>query len=278
MVNLQKLLEALVYSVIRVQARPYKRRDDAAVRIQEVATLLSQIPVEVIAPAFQKVLKLALERYQIDPSGDLTYAEAPDIFVCRSCGQATVGEAPQECPVCGSSFGVFRRFQGIFNGDNSEPENPSALLDMLDQNVVQVDSLVSGLRESECTQHPFPGRWSIREQIAHFYDTQTLLDRRVSLMLVEDEPLLSSAAPYEKATEAEGRPNSTAELFRAYKEARSAFTTRLREGAPTELWRRGHHEDFGIVSIMHQVKYFACHEQAHMGSIATLRKAVIQPR
>ena len=274
-INLQKLLEALVYSVIRTQARNYRRRDDAVVRIQDVLSLVNQIPAEFVAPALQKVLELALKRYQINPKGDLSYDEAPDIFVCRSCGHVSIGEAPKECPGCWSSFGVFRRFQGMFNGDNSEPENPFALLDMLDQNAVQVELLVWGLQESECVKHPFPGRWSIREQITHFYDAQALLEGRVSLMLVEHEPFLGSATPYTKATDSKGRPSHTSDILRIYKEARTAFTARLREVAPIQLWRRGRHEDFGLVSIMHQVKYFAQHEQAHMGSIAALRKAVI---
>ncbi len=275
MVNLQKLLEALVFSVIRVQARTFRRRDDAAARIQEIDALLAELPSDVVTPAFKQVLERCLKRYQIDPTGDLRYTDAPDIFVCRNCGQATVGEAPQECPVCGSSYGVFRRFQGLFNGDNAEPENPFALLQMLDQNAAQVESLVLGLPERDCIRHPFPGRWSIREQVTHFYDTQMLLEARVSLMLAEDEPFLGSVAAYTKATENEGRPAQTSEIMRMYKEARSAFTAKLREVAPALLWRRGRHEDFGLVSIMHQVKYFAHHEQSHMGSIAALRRAVV---
>ena len=126
-INLQKLVEALIYSVIRTQARTYRRRDDATVRAKEVLELVSHLPAETVATALREVIEHALKRYQVNPKGDLTYSEAPDVFVCRSCGQVSMSEAPEECPVCGSSFGVFRRFQGMFNGDNCEPENPLAL-------------------------------------------------------------------------------------------------------------------------------------------------------
>jgi len=274
-INLQKLVEALIYSVIRTQARTYRRRDDATARAREVLDLVSQIPAETVAPSLREALEHSLKRYQVNPKGDLTYNEAPDVFVCRSCGHVSISEAPAECPVCGSSFGVFRRFQGMFNGDNCVPENPLALLNLLDQNAVQIESLVSDLRESDCIKHPFPGRWSIREQITHLYDAHVLLEGRVSLMLTENEPFLSSATPYARATESEGRPSSTSEILHMYKEARMAFTVRLRGMAPALLWRSGRHEDFGFVSIMHQVKYFTCHEQAHMGSVAALRRALV---
>ena len=274
-VNLQKLIEALIYSVIRAQARTYRKTGDAVARTNEVLELLSQIPTEMVQPALGEVLQRSLKRYQINPKGDLAYTEAPDVFVCRVCGYLRISEAPAECPTCGSSFGVFRRFQGMFNGDNCEPENPMALLHLLDQNAVQIESLVSDLPESDCLKHPFPGRWSIREQVTHFYDANVLFEGRVSLMLTEHEPFLSSEAPYAKAAQSEGRPSRTSEIFRIYKEARNAFTTRLRGLAPAQLWRRGRHQDFGLVSIMHQVKYFAHHEQAHMGSVAALRRAIV---
>jgi hypothetical protein len=49
-------------------------------------------------------------------------------------------------------------------------------------------------------QRPFDGHWCIREHVTHFFDAQAVLIQRVLLILKEDTPMLSSAAPYETAT------------------------------------------------------------------------------
>jgi len=126
MVNLQKLLEALVYAAVRVEARSYRREGAPAERIHEISRLIHDLPEKTVPPAFREVIERAMKRYTAEAKGDLTYVEAPDVFVCRSCGHVAVAAAPDACPVCGGATGVFRRFRGMFNGDNAEPQDPSA--------------------------------------------------------------------------------------------------------------------------------------------------------
>ena len=276
MINLQKLLEALVYAVVRVEARTYRREGDPAERIEEISRLIDDLPDRIIPPAFREVLERAMERYTAEPTGDLTYVDAPDVFVCRSCGHVAVSAPPHACPVCDVAAGVFRRFQGMFNGDNAEPEDPSALIDLLDENARQLETLMLGLEEADCTHRPFDGRWCVREHVTHFLDAQAVLIRRVSSILTENTPLLSTAVPYETATDDNGRPTETREILGMFLNDRKDLTSRLRALPLADLWRRGRHDDFGLISVMHQVKYFAHHEQAHMGTVAALRKAVVE--
>jgi hypothetical protein len=163
----------------------------------------------------------------------------------------------------------------MFNGDNTEPEDPSTLIDLLDRNARQLEKLVSGLDEAACIRRPLAGHWCLRDHVTHFYDAQLILIQRVSLILSEDTPRLSTAVPYETATDAAGRPAETREVLRMFRSDRKELTDRLRTLSLAELWKRGFHEDFGHVSIMHQVKYFAQHEQAHMGTIAALNRALV---
>lgn len=274
MVNLQKLLEALVYSIIRVEARTYRRESYPAERIEEISRIIHDLPDKFIPQDFREVLNRAMGRYTRAPIGDLPYGAAPDVFVCRGCGHAAVLAAPQACPFCHVVAGVFRRFQGMFNGDNAEPEDPIALIDLLDENARQVEMLMSGLEEADCTRRLVKGRWCLREHVNHFHDAQTVLIRRVSLILTEDTPMLSTAVPYETATDDSGRPAETREILNLFLSDRKNLTTRLRSLSLPDLWKRGRHDDFGLISVMHQVKYFANHEQAHMGTIAALRKAI----
>ena len=144
MMNLQKLLEALVYAAVRVEARSYHREGDPAERIREIDRLIGDLPENVIPPGFRKLMEKAMQHYSAEAKGDLNYTLAPDVFVCRKCGYITVASAPEICSECKEAAGMFRRFQGMFNGDNTEPEDPSALIDLLDENARQLERLVSG--------------------------------------------------------------------------------------------------------------------------------------
>ncbi|MBN1835399.1 MAG: DinB family protein [Spirochaetales bacterium] len=274
MLNLQKLLEALVFALVRVQARSYRRRSDPAERMTEIDRLIRDLPVNAVSSELRTLLESAMRRYGPETRGDLTYLEAPDVFVCRGCGHAAVGEAPPACPECGEASGVFRRFQGMFNGDNAAPEEPAALIDQLEANARRLESLVDGLEEADCVRRPLAGRWSMRDQVTHFLDAQAVLIGRVSLILAQEERALKTAVPYESATDSGGRPALTREILAQYLSDRSSLTQRLRGLGPRDLWKCGRHEDFGLVSIMHQVKYFAQHEQAHLGTVSELSRVL----
>ena len=69
MTNLQKLLEALVYAVVRVEARIYRRECDPAERIEEINRLIHDLPDKTIPPACREVLERALERTEAFPEG-----------------------------------------------------------------------------------------------------------------------------------------------------------------------------------------------------------------
>ncbi|MBN1835505.1 MAG: hypothetical protein JW820_06615 [Spirochaetales bacterium] len=165
------------------------------------------------------------------PSGDLTYLEAPDVFVCRSCASVAVSAVPESCPECGEAPGVFRRFQGIFKGDNAAPEDPGALIDLLDSNARWLESLVSDLEEADCIRRPLDGRWCIRDHVPHFYDAQ--------------------AVPYETATDIGARPARTRDILARYVDERKSLTDRLRGlglGAP---WKCGRHFSKGAAQDHH---------------------------
>jgi len=275
MMNLQKLLEAVVYAAVRVESRNHRRAGDPRGRISEIERLLSELPDEVLPANLRSILDRAVSHYRDRPLGDLTYEAAPDVFVCRNCNNIQLGAAPDSCPGCSAHQGQFRRFQGMFNGDSAEPENPAELIELFDENARAIRSLLSGLIEEKCTLHPFEGRRSVRDHIAHLCDAQRVLIRRVTKILSESEPFLGTEAPYETALDNSGRPVMTDELFTTLDRERAAFVERLRGLSREELWRKGRHEDFGAISAMHQSKYFSRHEQTHIATLGELRRALL---
>jgi hypothetical protein len=229
----------------------------------------SDISTDLIA-----AMEIGLSALQTNRGGDMMSDEAPDVFVCRKCGHITLGKPPDHCPVCVAWPGRFRKFVAFFNRDNTEPLNPTAVLDLLAENADELERLVDGISEESMNRQPADDVWSIRDHIAHFYDTQEMLDTRVDLMLEYDDPDLAAMAIYEFATEADRHPDTAQGTLETFHQNREACVARLREQPLSNLYRTGRHPEFGDLTILRQAAYMAYHEQVHLPEIEALRRDI----
>jgi rubrerythrin len=269
--NLNKLLEAAVYAQIRRAAwrfRPHVTKDSMPAELQASLDFMTREGVNVeLVGSLEKGL-----RGLNDPSASaILFADAADVFVCRTCGHIAVGSPPDRCPDCGSWQGRFRKFTATFNMDNMEPLNPIEVINLFAHNAIDLVGLVEGLKEDQLAQKPAADEWSIREHVAHFYDAQEMLDTRLALMLDQDDPELVAMAIYENAGEDEGRPDTTAGLLSKFLNLRARSIDLLKSLPLKDLWRTGQHTEFGRITILRQVAYLAYHEQTHLPEIEALR-------
>lgn len=270
-INVHKLLEAAIYGSVR----------SAAYGLRSTTTLAS-LPAVIAdlrrlgaAPA----LLAALETAQaVITAGDVPLIEAaPDAYVCRVCGHTTLGAPPERCPTCDSWSHSFRRFRGIFNVDNPDPLTS---LDILAHSPAVVADLLDGLDEAALTADPAPGEWSLQRSLQHLLDTQNLLAGRLELMLAAEDPPLAMESTWARAAAAQ----DTGSMLEEFRSKRAATVAQL-EALPLRAWgRTGWHTEFGRVTILQQVGYFAYHDAFHypdfvqkrrllgVGSAAPLRK------
>jgi hypothetical protein len=206
---------------------------------------------------------------------DLRLTEAPAAFVCRTWGHVALGSPPDHCPECGAWPGRFRKFVAFFNGDNFEPVNPVEVLAMLTRNAEDLSRLVEGLSEDATSQTPGGGAWSIRDHVAHFSDTQDMLDTRMELMLKQDNPELTAIAVYEFATDEERHSSSTHAMLATFRAKRARCVARMEALPLKDLWRSGRHPEFGQLTILRQAAYLAFHEQTHLPEVEALRMQVV---
>jgi uncharacterized damage-inducible protein DinB len=153
--------------------------------------------------------------------------------------------------------------------------DPFQAVGVMRQVAEDVEAALSGLSEAQLTWQPADGSWSIRNVITHMRDAQELLARRVTMMIEQDNPALSSQAVFEWATNEESRPPSTLELFESFRSTRKELLARLENLPLKDWWRGGYHEEFGPVTIRQQVSYFATHDVTHLPQIAALRAQAI---
>lgn len=130
------------------------------------------------------------------------------------------------------------------------------------------------LPEDATSQTPVSSGWSIRDHVAHFLDTQEMLDTRIELMLTQDNPELTALAVYELAADAERHPSSTRATLAAFRAKRAQCVARLETLPLKDLWRSGRHPEFGQLTILRQAAYLAFHEQTHLPEVEALRMQV----
>jgi rubrerythrin len=273
--NLNKLVEAAVYAQTRRAAWRYRPLVSKETMPADLEASLQFLAREGVDRGLVEALEKGLQGL-IDPQDSVVlYSDAPDAYVCRTCGHIAMQAIPDRCPDCGSWPGRTRKFTATFNMDNREPINPVEVISLFARNAEDLEGLVAGLSESQLTQKPAANEWSIREHVAHFYDAQEMLDTRLELMLNHDDPELVALAIYEDAGEEEGRPDTTAGLLAEFLEQRAKSIALLESLPLKDLWRTGRHTEFGRITVLRQVAYLAYHEQTHLPEIEALREGLV---
>jgi rubrerythrin len=272
--NLNKLVEAAIYAQVRRAGWLFRPQVTVATMQSEMDASLHFLKQNNTAPELIAALEVGQQAIAEKRQGDMLFTDAPNVFVCRTCGHVALGSPPDHCPDCGAWPGRFRKFVAFFNQDNIEPINPVDVLAMLARNAEDLSRLVEGLSEEAITKAPPNSDWSIREHIAHFADTQDMLDTRIELMLKHDNPDLTAIAVYEFATDAERHPSSAREILATFREKRAKCVARMESLPLKDLWRSGRHPEFGQLTILRQAAYLAFHEQTHLPEVEALRMQI----
>ncbi len=262
-INLHKLLEAAVFSIPRRAA--YAGAGATLADLDSVVSGLRELGLaSELAAALDHSAAMA-QTGGVPMSGD-----APDVFVCRVCGHTALAAAPARCPICGAWGASFRRFMGIFNVDNPDP---LASLALLSHGPATVEALIGDLAEDSTTLDPAPGEWSIQRALQHLVDAQDVFSGRLERMLKEENPPLVVEFVWTKAAETQ----TTRDLLDKFRHKRAATVARL-ESLPMKAWgRTGRHDEFGVVTVLHQVGYFAYHEAFHYPDFAVKRRQLGLP-
>lgn len=212
------------------------------------------------------ITALVIARKAVRESRTIQFEQIPQVHVCRSCGFIVLGDAPVQCRRCGAFELTFREFPAVHY---LVPLPPAQALDALEAVPELLHALIDSLSDDLLALAPAPGEWSIEETLQHFDATGHLLDYRVRRMLAEPHPLL-------KAVSVPKGENATAarDILATWEASRLALVELLRTIAQEDWFRTGEHQEFGPVTIVQQVSYFARHDHAHLTQIEHIRRAI----
>ena len=128
-------------------------------------------------------------------------------------------------------------------------------------------SAVRGASPAALARRPAPGKWSVREILAHLADDELVWGYRIRRMLAESG---SAIEGFDQVRWAETgrygstRPSDSLDMERSLRAANLA----LLSGLSKKEWKQyGTHSEFGRLTIADSVELLAGHDLNHLGQI-----------
>jgi len=118
-----------------------------------------------------------------------------------------------------------------------------------------------------------PGKWSVRQIIAHLADVELVLATRMRLVLAQDNPTLvaiDQEAWARNLDYARRKPKQSLETFRRLR----AENHELLKGLPEAAFdRQGTHTERGVMSLRKLVEDYSGHTENHARQMQEIREA-----
>jgi hypothetical protein len=131
--------------------------------------------------------------------------------------------------------------------------------------------LVRGLTERQLATKPAPGKWSIREIVAHLADNEVVLGSRYRFIAAMDRPPLPGYDQDAFVANLGVARATTADLLDDFAMAR-AVNIGLLERVGEVAWNRvGLHAERGEESLGRLVTIYAGHDRIHLSQVETIR-------
>lgn len=131
--------------------------------------------------------------------------------------------------------------------------------------------LVRGLTEKQLATRPAPGKWSIREIVAHLADNEVVLGSRYRFIAAMERPPLPGFDQDAFVANLGVAKATTADLLDDFAMAR-AVNIGLLERVADAAWERvGIHAERGEESFGHLVTMYAGHDRIHISQVETIR-------
>lgn len=143
---------------------------------------------------------------------------------------------------------------------------------------LKLRKLLKGLAEKQLAQRPAPGKWSIKEIVAHLADGEVIVGSRYRFVAAHDRPAI---AGYDQDLFVEklGVANTTTEeLLSDFELARAVNVGLLVRLADESLDRVGIHSERGEESIWTMMTLCAGHDRIHLDQVETIRTGLFPPK
>ena len=137
-----------------------------------------------------------------------------------------------------------------------------------------VRDMISGMRESVLAQPEAPGKWSVREVIAHLADSELVVGWRIRMIMAVEQPELTGVDQDVWAKRLHYNEIDAQRALATYAALREWNLLVFENATAAELERCGVHSERGNESIAHIIRLYAGHDILHQRQIARILTAV----
>jgi len=124
------------------------------------------------------------------------------------------------------------------------------------------------------TRPEAPGKWGMREVLAHLADSDVVWAWRLRLILAQDRPQLTGYDQDRWATRLGYRDSNPLDSVALFSILRKTNLRLIERATPEDLQRVGVHLERGEESLGHQLKLYAGHDILHLNQLERIRKAI----
>jgi uncharacterized damage-inducible protein DinB len=146
----------------------------------------------------------------------------------------------------------------------------ASALDRLRTQHLSLSELIAGLPDERLVLNPVPGKWSIKDNIAHLTKYQLVFIERMHTLLSIHEPVFEAYRAENDPEFARWLSKSVHELTEELNKDRIILTRLLTKMEENELKRIGVHQKFGKLTVLDWTDFFLLHEAHHLFTIFRL--------
>lgn len=148
----------------------------------------------------------------------------------------------------------------------------SALVCRLKTQHLAVAEIVKHIDEQHLNYHSEPGKWSIKDNIAHLASYQPVFIGRVHQMLKGDTPVFNAYRADNEPDFIEARGWSLNDLLDKLNGNRRQILELITNLPDDQLLLKGTHPKYGTLTITEWTEFFLLHEAHHLFTIFRLTK------
>ena len=194
------------------------------------------------------------------PDPPTAAAEAATVAVPAPTPVTVAAPAPQAdphlCPAC----------------KQLHPGSDATTLKQLAQTPATLGKLVKGLDAAGWKRSYGPGKWTIRQIVAHLRDCELVYGVRIRLMISEESATLTPFDQDRWANATSYAKQDAKQAFETLKLLRATNAEMLKLAGKAALARRGHHGDYGAIEVGQYARHILAHDRNHLAQIERARK------
>ena len=142
-----------------------------------------------------------------------------------------------------------------------------SIIDRLNTQYLALPKIIKEVSEKMLDREPEPGKWSIRQNLAHITGYHHILLERLNKILKEDNPYFSRYDVEQDPEFKKWDSFSAKALLKHLRDNRETMNAFLFNLTAEELVKKGTHEKFGTMNVVQWIEFFLLHEAHHIYTI-----------